>query len=339
MTLQKDRQVGIYKVLGAARIPGMLGTAPHAGQSADGRGTARLPGPLKIGPSILWMDSTVTRMAQKTLKMPTPLHDRTKHVHVVTWDLGAASPHTTDVLQGDLANCPVASILAAMANTPGGAKRISTAVQEHSANVVTDLSAVMQYLDDDPDWVDGPNGSLVSNRYFSVDLPDVKQEVSDVFYTDQADKAWDLIYMGVQGIRRDKGIKPVLWPSVIEKAYAARLGGYEQLDAINDPVVAWKALAGSAPTLVQVKDLGDSDITRRAQSATQVPTIATTRDDRRDKTLVETESNGLLEGWHGYTVTGLAGNQITLYDPHGKSPKVSLAQFKKFFTTMMYGGL
>jgi hypothetical protein len=341
MTLQKNRQVWIPGVQGAARIPGALGTGPLAGQSTNARGAARLPGPLGIGPSILLMDSTVTKLAPKTLTMPAPTQDRTKHVHVVTWDLGAASPRTTDVIQGGLANCPVASILAAMANTPRGAAQISKAVREHSANVVTDLAGVMQYLDDDLDWVDRPKGSLSSNRYFSVDLPGIKQEVSDVFYTDQADRGWDLVYIGFQGIRRDKGIKPVLWPSVIEKAYAAQLGGYQKLDALNDPVVAWKALVGPASTLVQVKDLKDSDITRLVQAASGVPTIATTRDDRSapDNKTVEHDSGGLLEGWHGYAVTGLAGSQIALYDPFGKPVKVSLAQFKKFFTTIVYGGL
>ena len=345
MTLKDPGKTQVLGVLGSSRVPGALGFSPDAGQTTHGSGAARFPGPLGIGPSILLMDSTVVKAAPKPPKMPPPLHDRTKRVHVVTWDLGNSPPHPTEVLQGGLANCPVASILAAMANTPAGADRISKKVKELPGDVVTDLSDVMKELDDAKDdegqyeWKDRPNGSLLSKRSFTVDLPGIKQQVSDVFYTDQFDQNWDLIYMGVQGIRRDKGIKPVLWPSVIEKAYALQLGGYDKLDAVNNPEVAWRALVGPSYTSKQVENLKDQDITMRVQTARQTPTIAATRDDRNDKTSVETESKGKLEGWHGYAVLGLDGGQITLYDPHGKSFPVSLAEFKKFFTTIAYGAI
>ena len=373
MALQNE-QVLVSGVLGGARIPGALGAGTHTGQSADFRGTTKwLPCPLRISPSTQSKGSTVTKIAPKMLKMPTPANGSgTLRLHVVNWDLGADSPsarnsplsartHTpkpTDVIQGALANCPVASILAAMANTPSGRSKISTAVHEHvtdwlsdifhdapifqglSPKVVTDLSAVMKYLDDDPDWKDKPNGSLRSNRFFRVDLPGIKnQEVSDVFYTDDGDRNWQLTYIGFQGIRRDRGIKPVLWPSVIEKAYAAQLNGYEKLDALDDPVVAWQALVGPAPKQLQVENLSDSEITRRVHSANQLPTIATTRDDRADATSLSTESGGLIEGWHGYAVLGMVGNQIALYDPHDKSLTLSLGQFRRFFTTIFFGGL
>lgn len=336
---------------GPARVPGSLGATPGAGQTTHARGMPRTPTPLNVGPSIWVMDQGAVKLLQKTLRMPPPFHDRTKHVRVVGWDLGAGSPHTNDVLQGDLANCPVASILAAMANTPKGSERIKAMVEEHPGKVVTDLSAVMDQLDDDPDWKDRPKDKkITSNRYFTVNLAGGTEEVSDVLYTDQSDKGWDLIYIGYQGIRKDKGMKGVLWPSVIEKAYAAQLTSYEKLDAVNDPRVAWKVLMGSAPKQVEVKDLKDADITRIVAAASQVPTIAATRDDRQDltpddekdakkDTHVEQVSGGLLEGWHGYAVKGMAGGMIDLYDPHGKSVKVTLAQFKKFFVTIVYGAI
>ena len=220
-----------------------------------------------------------------------------------------------------------------MANTPGGSKRLSAAVKKIDADVVTDLSAVMQFLDDD-DWAGRPKGSLASKRYFTVDLPGVKQEVSDVFYTNDGDENWDLLYIGNQS-NRSKKVTPVLWPSVIEKAYAAQVGGYEKLNKITDPVVAWKALLGpTAPTSVAVTDLKDSEIVKLAQSAKAVPTIAATDPD---KAKVEKESGGLLHGHHGYTVTGLAGNQIALYNPWGIPLNVSLTQFKKAFILIIYG--
>lgn len=332
MTLQKDRQVQIYGVR-TARVPGVLGATPQTGHSTDAHGTARLPGPLKIGPSILLMDATITKVAPKTIPMPTPLEDtEKKRVNVVTWDPGD-TPQTIDVAQGHVGDCPVAAILGAMANTPGGSKRLSAAVKKIDADVVTDLSAVMQFLDDD-DWAGRPKGSLASKRYFTVDLPGVKKEVSDVFYTNDGDENWDLLYIGNQS-NRSKKVTPVLWPSVIEKAYAAQVGGYEKLNKITDPVVAWKALLGpTAPTSVAVTDLKDSEIVKLAQSAKAVPTIAATDPD---KAKVEKESGGLLHGHHGYTVTGLAGNQIALYNPWGIPLNVSLTQFKKAFILIIYG--
>jgi Calpain family cysteine protease len=267
--------------------------------------------------------------------MPTPLEDNEKkRVNVVTWDLGA-NPQTIDVAQGEVGDCPVASILAAMANTPGGSQRLSAAVKQIVADALTDLSAVMKYLDDD-DWVGRPKGSLASKRYFSVDLPGVKKEVTDVFYTNDGDENWDLLYIGNQA-NRNKKVTPVLWPSVIEKAYAAEVGGYEKLNKIDDPVVAWKALIGpKRPTLVQVTDLKDSEIVKLVQSAKAVPTIAATNPDRAK---VDKESGGLLHGHHGYTVTGLLGDQIALYNPWGIPLNVSLTQFKKSFITIIYGPL
>jgi hypothetical protein len=343
MTMQNDGLGGDLGLLGAARIPGALGASQLAGHTTDRRGTKRLPGPLKIGPSILLMDSSVTKVAPKTFKMTPPWQDgSTKRVHVVDWDLGADSAQPTDVVQGSLSNCPVASILAALANTPAGAERIRNAVTSQPGNVVTDVAAVMQYLENDGEWKDKPNGSLSSKRYFTVELPGIKQEVSDVFYTDEGDRNWGLIYIGMPNPYNAK-TRHVLWPSVIEKAYATELKGYDKLNDVNDPEVVWKALIGTKPTLKNVKGLKDSDITMLARAAKRVPTIATTRNDMQDadeKTRVEQQSAGLLEGWHGYAVTDLLpGNRIALYDPHGKAVPVKMADFRKFFTAVLYGNL
>jgi len=340
MALENGKQVWVPGVQGAGRIPGALGNSPFAGHSTDARGTKRLPGPLKIGPSILLMDSTVTKVVPKQFKMPAPTNDKNGlRLNVVTWNLGADAVKPTDVHQGGLANCPVASILAAMANTPTGADRLGKQITQQTGNVVTDISAAMDRLENDGEWANKPKGSTINSKgYFKVAMPGLNQEVSDVFYTDQGDRdTWDLIYMGVQGIHRDKGETPILWASVVEKAYAVQVGSYEELDHVNDPVVVWKALIGIAPTVKLIKDLSDGEIKSRVQSANKAPTIATTRGTREDNS-VEDESHGLLEGWHGYTVIGPSGSGIELYDPFGKKVPVSIAQFRKFFTTMLYGG-
>src|SRR5438034_8727323 len=103
---------------GGARVPGPLGGSP-------GGVAGRTPGPIgtplwdqqtsKPAPSTL---ANVAKAIKKTV-MPPPTHDDdNRDVHVVDWPLFSNEPAFTQVMQASgLANCPVASILAAMAFT------------------------------------------------------------------------------------------------------------------------------------------------------------------------------------------------------------------------------
>jgi hypothetical protein len=129
----------------------------------------------------------------KKTTMPPPTHDQvSKDVHVVTWPLFNSSkkvPALEDVQQSPfLANCPVASILAALAFTRSIPQDM---VSETAATVLTDLSGVPRDTLSDPP----PSKTITSSRIFTVKLPGGPVEVSDVLYTDDHDRGWPPLYL------------------------------------------------------------------------------------------------------------------------------------------------
>ena len=304
------------------RLPGPLGN--HTGLGG------RTPGPVR---------RRLVRVADapkpsKTFDMPPPLHDRTKHAHEVKWKLFDGDPAATDVRQGDLANCPVASILAAMAHTQVGRKRILGIVEEHLRPVITDLASVFSDLDDDPEA--NQERRIKSNRYFTVKI--LKgTEVSDVLYTDAGDRdTWNLIYMQQEPLSpKAESKKRVLWPAVIEKGYADLKNGYPGIESLKVEET-WKTLVGSDPQPLYIDNVKDEDIKKVASAASKVPTISASRDDMElpEKDRIETRSGGKISGWHGYAVLGLTSSGVQLYDPHGKTIKLSFKEFRTYFVAM-----
>src|SRR5262245_54594270 len=96
------------------------------GLLADATG-GRLPGPLRFEPGIFAVPKHLAKVVKK-LGMPLPAGDSaTKVARDVGWGLLAtpakdqrAVPAVEDVEQGYLGNCPLASLLAALAHTPAG---------------------------------------------------------------------------------------------------------------------------------------------------------------------------------------------------------------------------
>jgi hypothetical protein len=266
------------------RIPGPLGSNPVGG--------ARLPGPLGIGPGIFAAPKQVAK-AVKKLKMPAPGGDSaTRNVHDVTWRL-MESPALGDVKQGRIYNCALASILGALAHTASGRKHLQGLVTEHKGIVETDLAGAGE-LASPPD-----GDRIISDRYFAVSLGGSSIEVSGVLYTDDADRNWSLIYMSSP--------KSVLWPCLIEKAFAAKVGGYANLEARNGLTAndIWETVVGSNPGGFEVTDeTRPSKVRDAAKEADRIPTIAASRNGAPDVT-----------GFHGYTVLGIRGSNIELHDP------------------------
>jgi hypothetical protein len=127
--------------------------------------------------------------------MPKPASDSTvKRVHKVNWKLfkDRTGPSVEDVRQGLLLNCPLAALLAALANNPSGQAHIKRMVREHKATVETDVSGVVAELDSEGR---PPGNVITSTRYFAVQLGGKTFEVSDVFCTNDGDRdSWSLIY-------------------------------------------------------------------------------------------------------------------------------------------------
>ncbi|MCZ2076857.1 MAG: hypothetical protein LC130_17900 [Bryobacterales bacterium] len=291
------------------RIPGPLG---HS-NTASG---VRTVGPLGFQPVTFAVPSNLQIKAAKKLKMPAPAGDsRTKLVRDVSWDLfkKGKDPAVADVHQGQLANCTLASLLGALANTPSGRKHIKSLIAEYSAVVETDVSAVAGELDSVP-----AGKKITSSRYFAVTLGGQTEEVSSVFYTDDADEGWSLIYMS--------SANEALWPCLIEKAYAQREGSYGALDSGSGKQLTlnqiWKVVVGSAPEGFEVnKKTPVSKITSTVSAAGRIPAVA---------------ASGAM--WHGFTVLGMKGSKIELYDPMTPGKKtVSMEDFRNDFSAILYG--
>lgn len=255
----------------------------------------------------------------KTLTMPPPATGaESKNVHDVAWNLFTKQPALDfgDVKQGALANCPIAAILAAMAYTASGRSRIQAMIKETKETVETNVATVAKQLDSPP-----KDNKITSPRYFTVSLGGTF-EVSDVFYTNDADRGWSLIYM--------QSPTEALWPCVIEKAYAAKLKSYEELDSEKRTANEfWKVLVGSDAETIEVNDDTDASTIRKvAALAHKVPTMGASRDDAHE-----------VEPWHGYAVLGVQGNSIKLYNPWAEKTTISISTFRKNFKAILRGRL
>ncbi len=304
---------------GAARSPGPLGRF-------EGTLGGRIPGPLDFQQVDLGTSQAATK-AVKELAMPPPAAGSSTIIQArsVGWDLAKDTPSERDVKQGELANCPVAAILAAMAHTAIGRKRIDSLITEYvntqikttfSKEVLATLSAKM----DDPDYK-LPEKEILSKRYFTVNLGS-SIEVSDVFYIKYTDGS-DVNMMYMDSPKR------ALWPCVIEKAYAVKIGSYDDLDDDTKQTVNkfWAVLVGAKPDWLAINESADlTKISAAAKAAGTIPTIAASRDDATKVT-----------AHHGYAVMGIQGSTIELYNPYARIEKLSLQDFRSSFSDMFFG--
>jgi len=321
----------MLQYFGGGRVPGPVGLSTDTVGIDDafpfGPPRGRIPGPLGFGHVDPTKKGQAATKATKTLEMPASTKSSTiMRARAVPWKLAANGPITTDVQQGELANCPLGAILAAMAHTATGQKRINDLITEYiPATVTTTLSkdivdTVNSKTADDPDYKT-QDKKVASQRYFVVNLFG-GIEVSDVFYIKYSDGSdVDMIYMDSPN--------EALWPCVIEKAYAVRFGGYEQIDdEVKHPLSEyWEVLVGKKFTMVTIDAKTDFDTIRAAvKNAGKVPTIAASRDDAKKVT-----------DHHGFAVLGLKGSNIELYNPHGKTETLSLTDFRANFQAVLYG--
>ena len=308
----------------AARVPGPIGVAPGtSGGRIPGPLGGRIPGQLSFEHEDL-STGTATKAVTKTFAMPAPTSGSSTIIRavVVNWDLHP--PDTEDVKQGELANCPVAAILSALAHTANGRNRINKMITEFTnASVKTtfskDILKTLSARMDDPDYRP-PEKEFTSKRYFGVKLGS-EVEVSDVFYTKYSDGTdVEMVYMGSPN--------QALWPCVIEKAYANKIGSYEELDDDQKHTVNefWGVLVGK-PQGFAIDDKTDlRKISDAAKAATTIPTIGASREDATR-----------VESHHGFAILGIQDSTIELYNPHGKKERISLTDFRKNFQAIFFG--
>jgi hypothetical protein len=307
-------------------LPGPTGSPPGF-EGVPLRTGGRLPGPLDFH-SIFLADLAATKAAKAatttpTLVMPPPTGDMTKYARVVTWPLyGQSGPQTTDISQGNLGDCPLPSLLAAMANIPSGRKKITDMLTEHKDKVITDLSALKGSLSGEQ-----PAGNITSQRWFTVAIGGKSIDVSDVFFTDDADSGWSLLYM------QASDTASVLWACVIEKACAALLGGYDKLNEVLTVNAMWKIVLRADPHGFEIGPKTSLDkIKEYAAAASKQPTILASQNDPD----LEKRSQQKVLHSHGYAVLKLRGNNVDLYNPWGNALTLSVAEIKLYFQAMFY---
>jgi Calpain family cysteine protease len=313
------------------RFPGPLGAMTGSavpGSGISGIPGGRIPGPLSFKQVDLSKNAT---KATKPLAMPPPTSGSSTIIRAkaVDWKLAPKTPQPEDVVQGELANCPVAAILAAMAHTANGRTRIDSMITEFTGTTVktTFTAEILKTLSaktkDDSDYKP-PVSEITSQRYFSVKLGSKEYEVSDVFYVEYSDgNDVKMVYM--------KSPNEALWPCVIEKAYATLIGSYQELDDDQKHKVDefWPALTGAKLQGFVVDDKTDiSKITDAAKAAKTVPTIGASRDDAKD-----------VLDHHGFAILGMNGGKIEMYDPHGDKKIVTPEVFRKNFQRIYFGNL
>jgi hypothetical protein len=295
---------------------------------------------------------TITKAAGKMTPMPLPAKDgNPKDVHVVLsprFDPQTKAPSYTEVKQAEnIANCPVAAILAAYAFSKLGRPIIPNMISETSGKVLTDLSGLPA------DTLSNPPGKTpTSARYFTVNLPGAVRvqlaagdtlpgavpvsgkpntfdlpggsiDVSDVLYTNDGDgDSWSLIYL------RDPGGKTI-WASIIEKALAVRLGSYENFDALgisaND---FWNMITGVQPGVIEIKPNTPLNvITDAVQASVNAPSIGASKDS----------GTKLVAEFHGFAMLGFKNGKINLYDAEKATEiRITPENFRDDFKNILY---
>lgn len=309
---------------GSGRTPGPLGSSTRVG--------GRIPGPLRRRPLRVADVSSSSKIIEE---MPNPGPDSgAVRAHAVEWKLFDGEVTPLQVRQGRLANCPLPSLLAALANTKVGRKRIHDILTaERSGTVETNLSGVVDKLEDDPDSPIPKR--IISKRYFVVTLGK-SFETSDVFYTDNVDRDWTPFYMQHYDLDpRIENSSDILWPAVIEKAYARQRQGYDKITESKSFTLnaVWKDIVGNDPGGFKLEDKTDKDILEVIKAAGTVPTVAASRHDKS----IGKRSDKKLTDDHGYAVLGLQGSEIELYNPWGWRVRVSMKEFRTFFESILFG--
>jgi len=311
-----------------ARVPGPLGVGDPFGQT---------PGVLRLGPAGLfpapkqaapaaqpsWLDRIDEALAKKFTLPPSdtygPAKGKNATINEIDWPLfnpKGKNPIPEDVYQHGVQNCALASILGALAHTPKGQKRIISMIEEHKAPTLSTYSGDFQNFK-------GPK-KILGKRYFTVTFPGAKPvEISSVFYTDdQKLPNTDMIYMQSRAPR-------VLWPCVLEKAYAQFVNGYGNFS--GNPTVVWEHVVGKYKYLnlqsTAAPKVSDKDVIRQAQKANREPMIAA-----RERL------------FHGFVVKGASRKtwSLILYDQMifaARDESVKIAQLRKDSTVLYYTDL
>jgi hypothetical protein len=300
------------------RRPGPVGTAPHGslyyGSYADSGG-----------------GSGNTQPSLPTVKIVEPeATDSSYELRSETAPRFNGAPKPEDVIQGELAVCPLAAVLVAVAHAkPDFLQQMLP--KATPATVISTLAANAKFR-------------LVTNAVMTVQFRDAKPiEISTLLYYEALGDEDQAVYQ-IPYAHSDTGVS---WVSFIEKAYAvwrgknsyATLNANRQLqanDVMKDVVGPHIFVDLTHDRLFTPKDKGNTeeDLSNKRmenllKAAKQHPTIAASRD---------IVGNSKIVANHGYAVLGFDGKKVYLRNPHGGTDanlSLSVADLKKNFEALL----
>jgi hypothetical protein len=310
------------------RIPGVIGQAEPSGSPRYYIGETS--GSSGVAANKKSKNASVT----KKFDMPAPADWTPRNrlrPKMVPWELfhDKGAVKMGDIKQGEITNCPLPTILAAMANTAGGGNKIRSMISTHQGTVVTDLAMESEYTSGKIE-----HQKVSSRRYFKVVFNDGKShEISDVFFMNDSDGKMgatdgpSLTYMSAPNM--------VIWGCVIEKAYAKAKGGYNKIDLRGNLSVGdvWRDVASKNCDILDLADIKrktaqkNEDIRAFCKRGSTQPMIAAT-----GKTTLTLSSE------HGYVVRGVRGNNVLLYDAASRDKStVTVDQFRNDVLQVLTG--
>ena len=207
--------------------------------------------------------------------------------------------HPSDITQGQMADCFLASALATIANQ--NPKVISDAISSNEDGTYS----VKLYKNKD--------AKLIAHTYKVVPEFGIAERVR------KGKKDTVKAHMDVGDVKEGK---KEIWPLVIEKAYAQMIGGgdaakgLEKLNTGGDPQKVLEALSGKKGTETAASSLTIKNLAKMHKTGQAVTFVSLAKGDGKDKKLYK---KGKLTEWHIYYLLKVdtEKKEVTLGNPWG----------------------
>jgi hypothetical protein len=306
------------------RVPGVEGV-PSPGEDPFSPSGGR--GPLNLDDDIVLADvkpGQTTKPAPTTIDLgdePPPTSEVESEDLTLgdfTGKLFSGPPSYKELVQGNLASCPLAAALGAGAYAK---KAVKGMITEKSGSFVAH-------------W---KGAKIACTRQFTVTFSDgVGIDVSSLQYQDGR---WPVFGHSLSNT--------LGWPAFIEKAYAKKMGGSRGYNALNDEKITanqvMQDVFGSGLDVKAIpedwkkgttdaqKEL-DHQLTALVKDAAKSPTIAASRD----------KAASVVQD-HGFVVLGFQGSKVDLWNPWGPEGRpekevhlqLTLEEFKNNFEMVL----
>lgn len=134
----------------------------------------------------------------------------------------------------------------------------------------------------------------------------------------------------------DPGSEGVLWPAILEKAYAMKEGGYGEIEG-GWPKDAMETVTGEDAGEIPMWMVNEDTLSSMMEEGSAL--TVTTPGDKKDSHY-ELESGDELAGNHAYVVKEIKDGKVTLYNPWGhQHATLTMDEFREKLQTVEAGSL